>query len=69
MEYLKHITREGERWDSLAWRYYGDAMRYAPIVAANPHVPMAPMLPAGEVLAIPRLEDAPRIEDMPPWMR
>ncbi|MDJ4912435.1 tail protein X, partial [Salmonella enterica] len=22
--FLEHITRDGERWDSLAWQYYGD---------------------------------------------
>ncbi|HFV0367875.1 TPA: tail protein X, partial [Escherichia coli] len=22
--FLEHVTRDGERWDSLAWQYYGD---------------------------------------------
>ncbi|HIC0570883.1 TPA: tail protein X, partial [Escherichia coli] len=21
--FLEHVTRDGERWDSLAWQYYG----------------------------------------------
>ncbi|MDI4583123.1 hypothetical protein E7X33_28695, partial [Klebsiella pneumoniae] len=25
MRYLEHITTDGERWDNLAWHYYGDA--------------------------------------------
>ena len=43
--YLTHITTEGERWDQLATRYYGDPLQYERIVAANPHVPLATTLP------------------------
>ena len=28
MRYLEHITTDGERWDNLAWHYYGDALAY-----------------------------------------
>ena len=52
--FIPHITTEGERWDQLAWRYYGDAHRYQPIVQANPHVP---------------LDAETATEDLPPWMR
>lgn len=67
--FIPHITTEGERWDQLAWRYYGDAHRYLPIVQANPHVPLTGALPAGLTLAIPMLEPVPATEDLPPWMR
>ncbi len=66
---ITHVTREGERWDQLAWRYYGDAHRYFPIVHANPHVPITAALPAGLILAIPILEPVATAEDLPPWMR
>lgn len=66
---LTHITTEGERWDQLAWRYYGDAHRYLPIVQANPHVPITAALAAGLTLAIPLLEPVATTEDLPPWMR
>ena len=66
---LTHITTEGERWDQLAWRYYGDAHRYLPIVQANPHVPITGALAAGLTLAIPLLEPGTTTEDLPPWMR
>ncbi|OLS63737.1 tail protein X [Pseudomonas putida] len=67
--FIEHVTTEGERWDALAWRYYGDAHRYHPIVQANPHVPLDAALPAGLVLAIPMLEQQTATEDLPPWMR
>lgn len=67
--FLIHITTEGQRWDQLAWRYYGDAHRYLPIVQANPHVPLRAALPAGLTLAIPMLEPQATTQDLPPWMR
>ncbi|MGF6098902.1 tail protein X [Pseudomonas sp. 18175] len=67
--FITHVTTEGERWDQLAWRYYGDAYRYLPIVEANPHVPLTGALPSGLTLAIPLLESGTVTEDLPPWMR
>lgn len=70
-EYLVHITAAGDRWDLLANRYYGDAVRYAPLIAANPHIPILPLLPGGLMMAIPVLEDSDSIpsEELPPWKR
>lgn len=67
--FVTHVTTEGERWDQLAWRYYGDAHRYLPIVQANPHVPITAILPSGLTLAIPILEPVTSAQDLPPWMR
>lgn len=67
--FLTHITTEGERWDQLSWKYYGDAHRYPPIVEANPHVPITGSLPAGLQLAIPMLAVVTPTADLPPWMR
>ena len=67
--YLTHITTEGERWDQIAARYYGDSRRYQPIIDGNQHVPLTPALPSALRLAIPVLEREPTLEDMPPWMR
>lgn len=68
-EYLSHTTREGERWDQLAFTYYGDATRYEPIVRANPHVPLTGALQSGLTLRIPVLDAAPSSEDLPPWFK
>lgn len=67
--FLTHITKDGDRWDLLAARYYGNALEYERIVNANPHVPLAPMLPSGLRLAIPVIEQADLSEDLPPWLR
>jgi len=68
-QYLSHTTREGGRWDQLAFTYYGDATRYAPIVRANPQVPLSGALQAGLTLRIPVLDVAPSSEDLPPWFK
>jgi hypothetical protein len=26
-QFISHVTQAGERWDLLAWRYYGDSDR------------------------------------------
>lgn len=69
--FLTHVTTEGERWDQLAARYYGDALAYERIVAANPHVPLTTALPSGLVLSIPIIEqdDLSEEEELPPWLR
>lgn len=66
---LRHITTDGERWDQLADRYYGDAFAYERIVTANPDIPMLLVLPGGLELAIPVIEESSAISvlELPPW--
>lgn len=65
--YLEHTTTEGDRWDLLAWRYYGDALAYERIIATNPSVPIIPVLPSGVRLVIPMAEAAAQAVEPPPW--
>lgn len=71
---LEHITLEGERWDTLAWRYYGNPFAYSRIIEANPAVDISTRLPSGMVLLIPIIpaDEAMTVlanEDLPPWKR
>lgn len=68
--YVEHITSDGERWDQLALRYYGDASAYEPIIVANAHVPIRPTLEAGVRLRVPvrTVAIAPKTK-LPPWVR
>jgi len=67
-QFILHITRAGERWDLLAWRYYGDATDYSPIIMANPNVPIEPVFDAGISIAVPIQEQsAVVIANLPPW--
>lgn len=76
MAWLAHITGPAERWDHLAYRYYGDANRTGPIIAANRHLfedgltPVAEVLPHGLTLRVPILAAMPIAADtLPPWKR
>jgi phage tail protein X len=67
-QYILHITRSGERWDLLAWRYYGDATDYSPLIMANPSVPIEPVFEAGLSIAVPiQPKSALVTVDLPPW--
>lgn len=70
--YKEYRTKDGDRWDLLAWEWYGDPLRWEPILAANPHAPIFPRLPRGIRLLIPVLPYASNvrsIESIPPWLR
>ncbi len=71
---LLHQVIDGERWDTLAFHYYGSATQYGRIVAANPHLDITPILPTGAIVLIPVIDqteasDAMASEDLPPWKR
>jgi len=67
-QFIKHITSNTERWDLLAWKYYGDSTLFGPIVMANPAVPIEPVLEAGFTIMIPVLpKPANAPANLPPW--
>lgn len=64
--YIEIVTLEGDRWDLIAYRAYGDAYAYERIIVANPHIPIRPVLPAGLVVRVPVIA-APGVGGLPPW--
>jgi phage tail protein X len=52
-EYYEHIAADGDRWDTLAYRYYNDSKKMDIIIKANPEVPGKLILDAGIKLRIP----------------
>ena len=71
MEYIEHITLDGDRWDQIATLYYGDASRISPLAEANEHLWLQPVLPGGLPVRVPILEDDNNLlpEELPPWKR
>lgn len=72
MQYYEHITKEGERWDLIAYQYYGNAYMYEPIVVANfREVGIKPILPSGLKIRVPVIDikNTIRAEELPPWKR
>lgn len=67
-KYIIHKTKQGERWDSLAYKYYGNCFKYTPIVMANPNMPISPFLPEGVDVVIPFFDNNTETnEELPPW--
>lgn len=67
---LQYTTRDGDRWDLIAHRYYGNALLIGGLIAANPHLPVAESFAAGLTVWVPVLTAKPNNQaDMPPWMR
>lgn len=70
--FITHITTAGERWDLLAWQYYGDATLFSPIIQTNPQIPIEAVFEAGLVIGVPLLivnPAASNAADLPPWKR
>jgi len=69
-QFITHISASGDRWDLLAWNYYGDPTLFGPIVMANPNIPIEPAFEAGFTIIIPMLQKASVISaNLPPWKR
>ncbi|MBS6284340.1 tail protein X [Haemophilus parainfluenzae] len=67
---LKHIVKQGERWDNLAYYYYGDALEYGRLISSNPQLSFCEVLPTGATVFIPVLNVKPtQNENLPPWLR
>lgn len=65
-----YITGSNDRWDSLAYRFYGDPMQFPNIVMANPEVPISGILPPNTKIYIPQLLPlaSPYTPNEPPWL-
>lgn len=69
MNYIPYTANEGDRWDTIAWRFYGNALLIAGLIAANPAIPVYPVLPAGVVVYVPILTPpALTVAARPPWL-
>lgn len=67
---IQHTIKEGERWDLLAYRYYGDVGEISRLIDANPHIPICEVLPMGQTLFVPVIAVAATAQDdLPPWLQ
>lgn len=69
---INYTVKEGERWDSLAWKFYGSVKAMDALIEANPTIPLSAVLPAGMQVIVPILDntsDTVISTNLPPWKR
>lgn len=69
-EYYSYITKDNDRWDLIANKFYKNPLNYEPIIKANPDVFITPVLKSGIKLKIPILDESETIKfELPPWKK
>lgn len=72
MASIQYITTEGERWDNVAFKMYGNAGLSEILIKANPEVSISDVIYPGTVLNIPVIqafEAEVSLDILPPWKR
>ena len=69
-DFVEYITNQGERWDTVAYKAYGDPMLFPHIAEANRGIPLDVVFIDGIRLRVPVL-DGVSIDTnlLPPWKR
>ncbi|OPA76738.1 phage tail protein [Paenibacillus selenitireducens] len=64
----QYKTIQGDTWDAISFKVYGNEMLFPLLMSANPEHVWVVIFDAGYTLAIP---DKPEevSEDLPPWKR
>ena len=65
-----YTTVDGDTWDNIAWRFYGDATQISPLLLANcgMRIPFEPALEAGFQIVVPIIAQSDvQTADLPPW--
>ena len=61
-----YTTKQGDMWDSIAYKVYGDEYKLHYLMDANKEYVEIVIFPAGIVLTIPELTDD-ETTNLPPW--
>lgn len=64
-----YTTIQGDKWDSIAYKVYGDTKFTDVLIEANIEHRDIFIFSAGVVLDIPEVETRITSDDLPPWKR
>lgn len=70
--FVEYVAKQGDRWDTIAFKAYGDATLINGLIEANPTIVISPILEAGTRIIVPILESGEIQIDselLPPWKR
>lgn len=71
-KFTEYITNEGDRWDTIATKAYGDPFQIGRIIEANVNLPLDSVFEAGIRVAVPIVDvitESIDPNDLPPWKR
>ncbi|WP_409176664.1 tail protein X [Brevibacillus fortis] len=68
MQTRTYTTIQGDMWDTIAYRVFGNEYLMTELIDANPSHRNIVLFPAGVVLTIPEIAD-PEPDNLPPWKR
>ncbi|MDR2054353.1 MAG: tail protein X [Desulfovibrio sp.] len=63
-----YITMQGDAWDAVAYRLWGEERLFMTLVAANPEHQDTLTFPAGVALRVPSAPERVIQTELPPWM-
>jgi len=70
--FVEYVTKQGDRWDTIAFKAYGDSTLINGIIEANTSIVISPILKPGTRVIVPILESGEIQIDselLPPWKR
>ena len=64
-------TVQGDTWDTIAKRVYGDTLRTQELMEARENVRLLDIqvFPDGVTIATPEVEERPATDDLPEWRK
>ena len=69
---INYTVKQGERWDSLAWKFYGSVKAMNVLIENNPTIPLSAVLASGTQVVVPIIDNTSEIvksTNLPPWKR
>lgn len=64
-----YTTTQGDAWDTIAYKLWGEERLAHRLMQANPEHMDVLLFPAGLVLAVPVAEKVQKNMELPPWRR
>ncbi|MBY0088395.1 tail protein X [Brevibacillus brevis] len=68
MQGKTYSTIQGDTWDMIAYRMYGNEYLMTELIDANPKHRNIVVFSAGTLIAVPEIAD-PEPDNLPPWKR
>lgn len=69
-EFTRYPTKQGDRWDLIAWKAYGDVTKMREVIEANPDIALVAVFDEGYSLILPIIpEVSTQNSQLPPWKR